>query len=496
MMDNLIPLNISYLAAALREKGFDVALFDTTFYRTADKSSDEARVETLQVRPFDLAEFGIRYKDTDVFDDFRKTVSGYEPDLIGFSVVEPTYLLAKKLLESIKDIKGKSKVIFGGVFSIFAHEKIIAHPLVDMVCHGEGEKAIVEIAERLKLGGTLKDIPSITVKEGGKIFHNKKGPLVDLNTLPYLDFSLFEKERFYKPMGGRVMRMVPVEFARGCPYMCTYCASPALAGAFISCGKWYREKSVKRIIEEIEFYLAEYKTEYFYFISESFLNMREENFNEFIDRYKSIKIPFWFNTRVETVTREKLAKLESAGCDRISIGLESGSEHVRRKLLKRHYSNDYFVDKFRIFDDFKIAVSVNNIIGFPDETREQIFETIELNRRIKAESFGAYIFQPFHGTILRDYCVEKGYISSSYMSGDSHMDARPAISGISEEEVTGLQKTFSLYVTLPEEYRQDIKIAERSDEEGNKKFKELANVYAERIGQSRIMSNDKIQSTK
>ena len=164
--------------------------------------------------------------------------------------------------------------------------------------------------------------------------------------------------------------------------------------------------------------------------------------------------------------------------------------------MKRHYSNDYFVDKFRIFDDFKIAVSVNNIIGFPDETREQIFETIELNRRIKAESFGAYIFQPFHGTILRDYCVEKKYIPSSYMSGDSHMDMRPAISAISEEEVTGLQKTFSLYVTLPEEYRQDIKIAERSDEEGNKKFKELANVYAERIGQSRIMSNDKIQSTK
>lgn len=477
MMDNLIPLNISYLTASLKAEDCDVKLFDTTFYRTSDKSSDEARVETLQVKPFDLSEFGINYKETDVFDDFRKQVEEYRSDLIGFSVVEPTYPLAEKLLEAIADVKGKSKVIFGGIFSIFASEKIIKHPLVDMVCHGEGEKTIARVAERVGGGKSCRDIDNLTVKENNVIFKNKKSSLLDLDEVPYLDFSLFEKERFYKPMGGKVLKMVPVEFARGCPYICTYCASPALAEEFKCSGRWYREKSVDRIIKEIEFYWKKYEVEYFYFISESFLNMKEENFNEFIEKYKSIRVPFWFNTRIETVTSEKLEKLKTINCSRISVGLESGSENVRKKLLKRFYSNDYFVEKFKVLDDSGIPISVNNIIGFPDETREEIFDTINLNRKIKAESFGAYIFQPFQGTNLRDYCARREYIPKDYISGDSHLASRPGISAISEEEVRGLQKTFALYVSLPEEYHDDIKLAEKSDDRGNKKFKELAELY-------------------
>ena len=127
--------------------------------------------------------------------------------------------------------------------------------------------------------------------------------------------------------------------------------------------------------------------------------------------------------------------------------------------------------------DYKISVSVNNIIGFPDETREQIFETIDLNRRIKAESFGAYIFQPYHGTTLRDYCVRKGYLPADYLAGDAHMDSKLDMPHIAREEINGLQRTFALYVTLPEKYRNDIKIAERFDKEGNDKFACLSKIY-------------------
>ena len=131
-----------------------------------------------------------------------------------------------------------------------------------------------------------------------------------------------------------------------------------------------------------------------------------------------------------------------------------------------------------MFGDYDIPVSVNNIIGFPDETREQVFETINMNRRIRAESFGAYVFQPYHGTALRDYCIEKGYISKEHLSGNAHADPALDMPQLSKEEITGLQKTFALYVNLPEKYFDDIKIAEKSDREGNKKFQELAKLYA------------------
>jgi len=477
MMDNLIPLSVTYLIACLKNKGIDVRLFDTTFYKTAEKSSDDERAEMLQVKPVDMSEYGINYKTTNMLDDFRKLVVEYQPQLIGFSVVEPTYTIAEKLLNSIEDIKGDSKVIFGGIYSIFAYNNIIKHPLIDMVCYGEGEETIVQVCRNISSNVSLKNLENLVVKEDGRIFVNRKSSLSDLNKLPNLDFSLYEKERFYKPVGGRVLKMAPVEFSRGCPYTCTYCADPALTASFKESGRWFRQKDNKRIIEEIESYLNEYSIEYFYFISESFLSMGEKKLNEFVELYKSIKVPFWFNTRIETISHDKLEKLESINCDRISIGLESGNEFIRKKILKRSYSNDYFLEKFKILGEYNISVSVNNIIGFPDETREQIFDTISLNRRIKAESFGAYIFQPYQGTSLRDYCVNKDYISEDYLAEDVHFLSGLTMPQITKEEIGGLQRTFALYTRLPEEYYDDIKVAEKFDKEGDEKFKELSEIY-------------------
>src|SRR3989338_1135749 len=100
--------------------------------------------------------------------------------------------------------------------------------------------------------------------------------------------------------------MAPVEFARGCPYTCTYCASPSFTRVFKESGGGFRLKSMKRVISEIRHYAAEYNIEYFYFISESFLSMPQNDFDEFIEFYKTVKIPFWFNTRAETITADKL----------------------------------------------------------------------------------------------------------------------------------------------------------------------------------------------
>ena len=477
MMDNLIPLSVTYLIACLKEKGIQVRLFDTTFYKTAEKSSDDERAEMLQVKSVDMSEYGINYKTTSMLDDFRELVVEYQPQLIGFSVVETTYTIAEKLLNSLVDIKGDSKVIFGGIYSIFAYNKIIKHPLIDMVCYGEGEEIIVQVCRNISSNVSLKDLENLVIKEDGKIIVNRKSSLSDLNKLPNLDFSLYEKERFYKPVGGRVLKMAPVEFSRGCPYTCTYCADPALTASFKESGRWFRQKDNKRIIEEIESYLNEYSIEYFYFISESFLSMGEKKLNEFVELYKSIKVPFWFNTRIETISHDKLEKLESINCDRISIGLESGNGFIRKKMLKRNYSNDYFLEKFKILSGHNISVSVNNIIGFPDETREQIFDTISLNRRIKAESFGAYIFQPYQGTSLRDYCVNKDYISEDYLAEDVHFLSGLTMPQITKEEIGGLQRTFALYTRLPEEYYDDIKVAEKFDKEGDEKFKELSEIY-------------------
>src|SRR5438105_6702269 len=90
-MVNLLPTNIGILTACLKQNGFVVDLYDTTFYRTSEKTLDEIRVENLQVRKFSLEEFGVHFKTGHFLDDFKKKVSDFKPDLIGVSVVEDTW---------------------------------------------------------------------------------------------------------------------------------------------------------------------------------------------------------------------------------------------------------------------------------------------------------------------------------------------------------------------------------------------------------------------
>lgn len=475
MMDNLIPVGISAVIAALHGFGAKVELFDTTFYRTEDRPADYDRVANLQVPDFSYEDLGISIREEDVYAEFRAHVQRFAPDMIMLSVVEPTWCQGQRLLETIRDIR--PYVVAGGVFAIMAPAMIIANDLVDAVCIGEGENAVSDFCRRFIAAADLSDTAGFWVKTPAGIYRNPAPPLVDLNRAPMLDFSLFPPERFIKPMQGRMLKMVPVEFSRGCPYRCTYCANHALEQHFAPSGKWYRWKSLDRIFAELENYAERYDIEFFYFISESFLSMPKAMFAEFCDRYMKLRIPFWFNTRPETITAEKVRMLEEIGCFRVGIGLEHGSPEFRERMLNRRVSNEQIIEACRIIEHSSISYSINNIIGFPGETREQIFETIRLNRQITPNSVGTFVFTPFKGTWLYDYCMEHGYIDESTPVGDLNRGSVLKNNTLTPEEIAGMLRTFPLYVHFAEEMYPVIEKAERFDYEGSHIFAELSTRY-------------------
>lgn len=475
MMENLIPVNLSILSAVLKDKGVDVKVFDTTYYRTEDVSTDQARIETLQVRSFDLSKYGVRLKDADILKDFRAMVDDYKPHLVGLCIVEDTYKIGISLLDSIKDLK--IPTIAGGVHAILVPEEVISEDCVDMVCTGEGENALVELCGKMQKGLDYSGVHGIWVKKDGKIIKNPMARLADLNKLPFLDFGIYEDTRFYRPMQGKVYKMLPVETGRGCPFGCTYCAAPALREIYKASGKYFRKKKIEKVIDEIKFYKSEYGMNYVYFTAETFLSMNDEDFKKFVSLYGKIKLPFWFQTRPETVREDRMKILEDINCDRISIGVESGNEKVRRRVLNRQISNEAIVKAFDILAKFSIPISVNNIIGFPDETRAEIFDTIDLNRAIKADTMSAFIFTPYRGTALRKYCVEKGYLAHDAYSADICKKSILTMPTMSDEEIRGLARAFPLYVKFPKKDFDLIRKTEKFDEEGNRVFKQLSERY-------------------
>lgn len=475
------PVSIGILAALLKTEGVEVRVFDTTFYRTQELTSDEAKEESLQVRPFSFDESKLPLKDTSLKDDLRTLVDDYNPDLVGMSVLEGTWKTGVELLDSIADMN--LPIVVGGVFATFAPEIVFEHPAVTMVCLGEGEGAIIELCRRIREGRDYNDVNNLCIRDkNGVIIKNAIRKVVDIDRIPIPDYSVFDVARFLRPMAGRVYRAIPIETIRGCPYTCTFCNSPTTAAYYrkAKAGSFFRKKSMDRIQEELRYLIKIWDAEYVYFLSDAFLAISDVEFNKFVDIYSEFKLPFWIQSRAENITPYRAKKLREIGCHRMSIGLEHGNEEFRHKVLRKKFKNNKMIEATMILADVGIPITVNNMIGFPDETRKLIFDTIELNRQIPFDTTNAHVFTPFHGTPLHEYCLKKGYISISDTVGCVTTDTPLDMPQLSKEEISGLRKTFALYARMPRKYWPEIKKAEKTDDEGKVVFRKLREKYIEK----------------
>ena len=150
----------------------------------------------------------------------------------------------------------------------------------------------------------------------------------------------------------------------------------------------------------------------------------------------------------------------------MSLGLEAGDEVYRDKVLHRKMRNDLLLKHFEYAADGGIVFSVNNIIGYPDETRTHVFETIALNRQIRGyDSLTVSIFTPYHGTELRRLAEQKGYLDSSvitkHTTSSSLLTMPPPY--LSQSDIDQLMRTFALYVAMPKERWPEIERAESDD---------------------------------
>lgn len=477
MMATLVPLSISSLYASLKSKGFKTDIFDTTYYKTEDVSFEQRKVDLLMVKPFSFKEQGIEIKKSDIYEDLLKKVSEYKPDLIAITIVQDTNELSRALLESIKDID--VPVVAGGVFVSLSPEEVIANKNIDMICVGEGEEPLTELCEKMSKGEDYSGIKNLWVKKQGRLIKNDLRPLLDINKLPFMDYDIFGRNRLYRPMFGKVYTMIHVELDRGCPYTCTFCCAPALKEVYRrnNCGQYYRRKSVDRIMAEMRHLVKKYKPDYVNFNSETFLAKPMPELREFAKRYKEIAVPFWCQTRPETVTEEKIKLLKEMNCNSMQFGIEVGNEEFRNRILNRKDTNKQMLKAFKLVEKYKIAYTANNIIGFPDETRDLIFETIEFNRKIKPRTMNCNIMAPYKGTAIYKYCMDKEYLNKDSRVHQVIDGAELKMDSISYKELKGLQRTFALYARFPKSEWPKIKIAENFDEEGNSMFEKLKQSY-------------------
>ncbi|MBL7129813.1 MAG: B12-binding domain-containing radical SAM protein [Candidatus Omnitrophica bacterium] len=480
---NMLPPSIGLFSSILKMHNHTVELFDSTNWVIPGEESfdsDKVKEKLLNARPFDDSILRSEMHQGNVFNDFEKKIRTFGPDLIAVSVTEDIFLVGISLLKSIRHLK--IPTIMGGVFPTFTPTFCLSYDEVDMICVGEGEDALVELCDRMEKGLAYDNIANIWVKKEGVIKRNPLRSLRNLDENPLLDFSLFEESRFYRPMQGKVWKMLPVETHRGCPYQCTYCNSPSQYKLYReeTGSSYFRKKSFDILEKEIIHFRDAYKAEAFYFWADTFMTYTDREFDQFVELYSGIKLPFWCQVFPDLIDEKRIKKLMRIGLFRIGTGIEHGNEEFRRNVLKRRASNALMLEKFKILEKCEIRFSVNNIIGFPTETRALAMDTVEVNSHINADSVNAYSFSPFHGTPLRKMAEELGYCKPDLIARSATKKSLLNMPQFPPEAIEGLRRCFVLYVKMPKNRWKDIEKAERLTSEGNRIWAQLRNECADK----------------
>jgi anaerobic magnesium-protoporphyrin IX monomethyl ester cyclase len=495
---NMLPPAIALLSAILKQQGHQVSLFDATYYAIDyGVDSDGIKAERLNVVPFELGARGIKMRSTNWQEDLDSQISSFNPDLIALSTTEDMWNLGLKMLRHIKGKISLNKipVLAGGVFPTFAPEIVIQEPIIDMVCVGEGENALIDLCDKIEKGQPYENVTNLWVKQkDGSVKKNPMSNPVDVDDAPILDVSLFEEQRLYRPMAGKWYKMMPVETIRGCPYKCTFCNSPDQITMYKenTGTNFFRKKKIDLVHKELKHFKEDLGIEYNYFWADTFLSWNTDEFEEFCDMYQDIGLPFWMQTRPETVSDYKIKRLAEVGLHRISFGIEHGNEGFRKRLLKREWKNKEIIEALKIPHRYGVQFSLNNITGFPTETRELAMDTVELNRNIDSDNQNLYSFVPFHGTPLRKLCEDTGLVAPEAITKaltDKPMLVMPQYP---QQEIEGLIKCFPLYVKFPKNRWPDIKKAESDTPEGVKIHSELKQEYIEKYLHN---SNNELEET-
>ncbi|MCK4823025.1 radical SAM protein, partial [bacterium] len=263
----------------------------------------------------------------------------------------------------------------------------------------------------------------------------------DLDELPFPDRTIYDYASLEDAKLNRAVFMA----SRGCPYNCSYCCNHKLKE--ISTGQYVRFRSVDNIIKEIQLVTGEHQVKSVTFHDDT-LTLKKEWLREFSEKYRQkINLPFICNSRANLLDKEIISLLKNAGCQGISMGIESGNDYIRQTVLNRNINEQQIVNSFGLCKEYNIPAASYNMVGLPFEDLEKILDTIKLNAQIRPTSMQVSIFFPYPGTNIYDVCSKNNFLSD--IEVDSYFERtillQPSISG---KQVEFAFRSFKLTVWL------------------------------------------------
>ena len=367
------PLGLAYLAAVLEGDGHSVKIIDA---------------QALGIR----------------LPQIKHEIKKYQPDIVGVTSTTPTIREALTTIETVKEACPDAITVMGGPHVTFLPaETLRGCPQLDVVCVGEGERTMLELARAIERKADLNSVKGIAYRSGDHIVETPPRPLVDdLDSLPFPARRLLPMNKY--AILGKTSIIGHIMTSRGCPFNCTFCASSLLFG------KRFRGRSPKHVVDEIEQIVSEYNPASIEFSDDEFTldRRRVEGICDEIRR-RGLDILWACSSRVDTVSRELLRKMKAAGCFLIYYGVESGCQRILN-LMRKGIRIGQVIDAIRWTKEVGIETLASYILGFPGETKEDIKKTITFAKRLSTDYAQFSLATPYPGTELYHSAEEKGLL--------------------------------------------------------------------------------------
>lgn len=362
IMKPYVPLGILYISAYLKQNGFDVTVYDSTF-----KS----------------------------FDRQKKALLKDKPEVIAIYCNLMTKLNVLPLIKFIRSSEELrySKIILGGPEPPFYAEEFLNYG-ADIIVEGEGEETMLELCEELKAGETdLKKINGIIYKQNNLLVKNlPREKVKDIDVLPFPDREAVDLSLYldvWKKAHG--YSSVSLNTMRGCPYTCKWCSHSVY-------GVSYRRRSPEKTADEIEYIVNEYNPDILWFVDDVF-TVSHKWLSKILQLFKerNIKIKFECISRSDRLTEDVIITLKELGCFRLWIGAESGSQHVL-DLMDRRVNAADTREKIKLTRKHGIEAGTFIMLGYPGERKLDILETVEHLKDSEPDIFLTTVAYPIKGT--------------------------------------------------------------------------------------------------
>jgi len=396
-----IPLGLLYIATVLDRAGYSAVAYDmdTDF---ANKGLDYTNINRAE-RQINYIE-ALKDINHPSWLELAKIIDEYNPCFVGVTMMTPAHSSCRKVFEIVKKKRPDVILIAGGPHVTIAGKRIMHdNPEIDYAFSGEAEQSVLEFIRMFfEKDRDFSKIKGLIYRDKGAIHFTGRADRIDnLDALPIPNRELLYNKNKY----GRD-RLSLMVGSRGCPFSCAFCASVPL---------WERKvhlRSPQNIVNEIDYLVKSYKVRSFGFWDDTFTANRRciIEFCSLIAKRYGTRLSWDCLTNVNCINEEVLKALKHAGCRRIRIGVESGSDEILKKI-KKGITTEQVMEAARLIRKFGFWLHAYFMVGIPYETEDDLKKTMDFIKRLNPDSLNLCTFTPYPGTELYEYVVDRGLMS-------------------------------------------------------------------------------------